>query len=131
MYPKSVADKIVERRLHRDRRAREKEFSQVAGMRLSNEDVKAARLWGFLAKNPDLNARVHQIFQEYEALGVLGTTPIMMMPCLNVNVNSNSVKRLLTLGHGTRYSGITKRRLWNGLKSMATTSRMNVPYAWL
>lgn len=70
MYPKSVVDKIVERRLHRDRRAREKEFSQVAGMRLSNEDVKkAARLWGFLAKNPDLNARVHQIFQEYESSG--------------------------------------------------------------
>lgn len=70
MYPKSVVDKIVERRLHRDRRAREKEFSQVAGMRLNNEDVKkAARLWGFLAKNPDLNARVHQIFQEYESSG--------------------------------------------------------------
>ena len=70
MYPKSVVDKIVERRLQRDRRAREKEFSQVAGMRLSNEDVKkAARLWGFLAKNPDLNARVHQIFQEYESSG--------------------------------------------------------------
>ncbi len=70
MYPKSAIDKIVERRLHRDRRAREKEFSRAAGMRLSNEDVKkAARLWGFLAKNPDLNARVHQIFQEYESSG--------------------------------------------------------------
>lgn len=70
MYPKSAIDKIVERRLHRDRRAREKEFSQAAGMRLSNEDVKkAARLWGFLARNSDLNTRVHQIFQEYESSG--------------------------------------------------------------
>lgn len=68
--------KIIEARLARDRRVREKELSSAAGIKMTfDEAKKAARLWGMLAQNPDLTEKVRQVLDEHLSRSPMQPTP--------------------------------------------------------
>lgn len=63
-------NRLVEERLARDRRQREREFRNAAGYRISNEDVReAVRLWGFLYHNPQLSQEVQRMIDQAVSSG--------------------------------------------------------------
>lgn len=75
-WNKERAEKLVEKRLQRDRAVREQEFSQAAGIRMTHEDAKkASALWGFLLANPEINEALGKMVEQGRAQGGLREVP--------------------------------------------------------
>jgi len=69
-WTREAVERTIEKRLQRDRRVREREFSEAAGVPMTHEDAKkASALWGFLIQHPEINEALGQLVEQGMASG--------------------------------------------------------------